>query len=116
MQVLRAADPTAVAETRERGEFLWLDLVDPSPEEVERAGQLFGLHPLALEDTQKFGQMPKLDRYGDWLLLVYYGARRGGADEAELVETHLFVAADWLVTVRREPCISLEELRAGAVP
>lgn len=111
MQVLRAADPTAVADARATGEFLWVDLVDPSPEELDAAGQLFELHPLAVEDAQKFGQSPKLDRYGDWVLLVFYGATRSGADESQLVETHLFVSADWLVTVRRRPCVSLEGLR-----
>ncbi len=43
-----------------------------------RLGQRFGLHPLALEDTQEFGQRPKLDDYGDTALLVFYSvdARR----------------------------------------
>ncbi|HEY8582627.1 MAG TPA: magnesium transporter CorA family protein [Capillimicrobium sp.] len=116
MQVLRAADPDAVADARRSGEFLWLDLLSPTPEELQQAAELFGLHPLAVEDAQEFGQLPKLERYGDWLLLVFYGAGQDADGEAELVETHLFVSSDWLVTVRREPCLSLEHLREGEAP
>jgi magnesium transporter len=106
VQVLRSVEPDRLAAARERGEFVWIDLADPSPEDVDRLGDLFGLHPLALEDTQRFGQDPKLERYGDWLLLVFYGATPEG-----LAETHLFLSADWLITVRRSPCVSLEALR-----
>jgi magnesium transporter len=67
---------------------------------------------MAVQDTRTFGQAPKLDRYGDVSLLVFYGAREDG----RLVENHLYVAAGWLMTVRRSPCIALEQLegeRAG---
>jgi magnesium transporter len=120
VQILRAVDPDAVAAARERGEFVWVDLVDPDDDEVRRLGEVFGLHPLSLEDSQEFLQLPKIDHYGDYVLLVFYGARvsddGGVAGEIELVETHLFVADHWLVTVRRAPCVSLEELRDDADP
>src|SRR5947208_10621435 len=45
----------------ERDHFFWLDLSAPSPAELERLQVIFGFHPLAVEDTQEFGQRPKLD-------------------------------------------------------
>jgi magnesium transporter len=107
--LLRAPDADAVAAARERGEYVWLDLLDPSSEEVAAAGELFGLHPLALEDSEEFLQLPKLDHYGDHLLLVFYGASSSNG-EVELIETHLYVSDRWLVTVRRAPCLSLEHV------
>ena len=37
----------------------------PSDADLDAAGELLGLHELALEDTREFGQRPKLDRYPD---------------------------------------------------
>ena len=48
----------------------------PSDEDVERLGEALGLHPVALEDTREFGQRPKLDHYGDHVLIVFYTASR----------------------------------------
>src|SRR5437588_12451932 len=58
-----------------RDHFFWLDLIDPSEAEVERLGELFEFHPLALEDTLNFGQRPKLDDFGSHVLIVPYGIR-----------------------------------------
>ena len=54
-----------------RNEFFWLDLHDPTPEQIVELGELFGFHPLALEDTEHFGQRAKLDDYGDYVFLVF---------------------------------------------
>ena len=67
-----------LSEPREQWEsywFFWLDLERPSPDSIELLGELFGFHPLALEDSRHFGQRPKLDDYEDHMFLVYYGAR-----------------------------------------
>lgn len=116
MQILRSADPSALAAARERGEFVWVDLLDPDDEEMARAGEALGLHPIALEDSQEFLQLPKIDHYDAYLLLVFYGARVAEGGEIELIETHLFVSDHWLVTVRRAPCLSLDHVRDGVEP
>jgi magnesium transporter len=114
VDVLTELDAPRIAELRERGEFFWIDLADPSDEEVERLGELLALHPVALEDTREFGQRPKLDPYGDHLLLVFYSARATGdpAWPAEPVEIHIYLSRDSMVTVRRDPCSALDELHA----
>jgi magnesium transporter len=114
MQVLDSIDERAIDELTARDEFFWLDLVDPPDAELERLAQRFGWHPLALEDMQHFRQRPKLDRYGDQMLIVFYGAHATEAlaeDQPHLVEVHIMVSGSWVMTARRTACAELDELR-----
>jgi len=96
-----------------RDQFFWLDLNAPGPDELAQLREIFGFHPLALEDTEQFGQRPKLDNYDDYIFLVFYGAsRRGAQDPALLHEVHLFIAGKYLVTIHRDPLPLLDEQRA----
>lgn len=114
MQVLDRIDERAIAELTARDEFFWLDLVDPSDGELSGLAGRFGWHPLALEDLREQRQRPKLDRYGDQMLIVFYGAHASEqlSDETpHLVEVHVMVSGSWVVTVRRRACAELDELR-----
>jgi magnesium transporter len=111
MQVLDAIDERAIDDLIARREFFWLDLVDPSAEQLSALAERFHWHPLALEDMQKRGQRPKLDRYGDHMLLVFYGTRQLGHEAPDMIEVHLVVSGDWVVTVRHGGCSELDELR-----
>jgi magnesium transporter len=114
MQVLDGIDAQAIDELIARDEFFWLDLADPTDEQLAGLAERFGWHPLALEDMQHFRQRPKLDRYGSQMLIVFYGAHatEALAEEApQLIEAHLMVSGSWVVTVRRQPCDQLDALR-----
>jgi magnesium transporter len=104
-------DEHAIAEHRRTGRFFWLDLQAPSAEQVEELGRIFGFHPLALEDATNLGQRPKLDEYGDYAFLVFYGARALPGGRIGLSEVHMFVSGDYVVTLRHEPIAGLDELR-----
>ena len=71
---LTRLDEGSINDHLARDEFFWLDLTAPSKEDLKTLQRLFGFHPLALEDTEDFGQRPKLDRYNDHVFLVFYGA------------------------------------------
>ena len=116
MEILSEPDRAALEAARRRGEYVWIDLLDPTAEQLQRASQELGVHPLALEDSEEFSQRPKLDHYGDHLLLVFYGARLEDDGEISEVETHLMIGAQWLLTVRRHPCLSLDHLHDRADP
>jgi magnesium transporter len=105
MRVLDSIDEQAIDELLGRDEFFWLDLRGAGDEQLERLAQRLGWHPLVLEDTQHFGQRPKLDRFGDQMLLVFYGA-----EAEEPIEVHVLVSGSWVVTVRRAPISALEQL------
>ena len=111
LPVFTRIDRHEIEALRERDQFLWLDLCAPSDHEIDELGELFGFHPLALADTRGFGQRPKLDDYGDHLLLVFYGAHLDPRAEPQPIEVHLFVSGGYAVTVHRAPVAELVDLR-----
>src|ERR1700689_603280 len=72
---LTSIDEPTIRDLLARDQFFWLDLTAPTSKDVELLHELFGFHPLALEDALHFGQRPKLDHYQDYVFLVFYGAR-----------------------------------------
>jgi magnesium transporter len=105
-------DEARIRDHLKRDHFFWLDLRDPGPAEVAKLREIFGFHPLALEDTEHFGQRPKLDDYDSYIFLVFYGAWRHGPDDmTPLREVHLFVSGEYLVTIHREPLPALDKQR-----
>jgi magnesium transporter len=117
MEVLTAIDQARIEALRGRDEFFWLDLTDPADDDLTLAGELLGLHELALEDTREFAQRPKLDRYRDTVLLVYWSARVPSSDPGiDLVEVHLHISGGFLLTVRGAVCAALDDLHASLSP
>jgi magnesium transporter len=104
-------DRSAIEDKLARDEFFWLDLVNPSTEDIEKLRELFGFHPLALEDARHFGQRPKLDHYGDYIFVVFYGAREDeeGRPSITLEEVQMFISGKYLLTLHRDPLPALEE-------
>ena len=109
MQVLDHVDLDAIRALHEREEFFWLDLDSPSDADLDALGALLEIPDLAIEDTKEFGQRPKLDDYGARVLIVFYGAH-----DTSLVEVHVHVSGQEVVTVRRNPCAHLWEARERA--
>jgi magnesium transporter len=90
------------------GEFFWLDLEQPDPDDFEILRDVFKFHPLAVEDSEHFGQRAKIDDYDDVAFIVVYGA---APDDDRLVEVHCFYSERFLVTVHRDDCPAFAEIR-----
>ncbi len=110
MEYLTTLDRDRIAALLKRDEFFWLDLEDPSPQDVKQLGELFGVHPLAVEDSIKFGQRPKLEDYGNQVLVVFYGAAPPKDGPLDLVEVHIYISGSYLLTIHRSPCSALARL------
>ena len=100
-------DPELISDYLDEGSaVVWLDLVDPSPQELALLQEEFGLHELAIEDVLHRRQRPKIEGYGDHFFLVAHGFSR---QDDELVdhEVHAFVAPSYLITIRFSPSFDL---------
>ncbi|MHB8961308.1 MAG: CorA family divalent cation transporter, partial [Candidatus Limnocylindrales bacterium] len=94
------------------GTVIWLDLLLPSPTDMQVLTEELGLHPLAIEDALHDHQRPKLDRYPDHDFLAAYAVRaRPGADSLlETGELAAFFTPRALITVRKSPLLELADL------
>jgi magnesium transporter len=110
---LTTIDEHSIRDLLARDQFFWLDLTAPTSKDVELLHELFGFHPLALEDALHFGQRPKLDHYQDYVFLVFYGAREdAGPESALLREVQMFISGKYLVSLHLEPLPTLDEQRS----
>ncbi|MFC9131505.1 magnesium and cobalt transport protein CorA [Streptomyces sp. NPDC057099] len=109
----------AVRQVRKhRGSFVWLGLHEPGEEEIAGVAELFGLHPLAVEDAVHAHQRPKVEQYGDVLFAVFktvtYVEHAELTSTSEVVNTGeimVFTGPDFVVTVRHGRHGSLGPLR-----
>jgi magnesium transporter len=76
---------------------VWVDVVDPTPEEIAHIGEKFGFHPLALEDVQRGGQRPKIDQYDGYQYIVFYGLTTE-TDRCKSHEVDIFLGKHYMVT------------------
>jgi len=79
---------------RSPGKIVWLDIQDPTPEDVELLRKEFHFHELALEDIMRPHQRPKIESYDGYFFVVFYGLRRRRCQEIELV-----IGERYLVTI-----------------
>lgn len=96
---------------RDKSEFVWIGLFEPSEEELRRVQGQYGLHPLAIEDALKAHQLPKVDVYGNQLFVV---ARTAHLEDSHLAygETAIFVGEKHVISVRHGSARAHTQLRA----
>jgi magnesium transporter len=98
--------------------FVWIGLHEPTEQEFSGIAEVFGLHPLAVEDAIQAHQRPKLERYDDSLFTVFKTIRY--VEHAELTATSevvesgevmVFTGRHFVITVRHGGHGSLRALR-----
>ncbi|HEY7738593.1 MAG TPA: magnesium/cobalt transporter CorA [Candidatus Limnocylindria bacterium] len=83
------------------GNLVWLDVGDPTAEDIELLKREFDLHDLAIEDLRKRRQRPKVDTYPGHHVVIAYEPLPPGDPmrEFDLGELHLFAGRGFLVSV-----------------
>jgi magnesium transporter len=98
--------------------FVWVGLHEPDQARMQEVADVFGLHPLAVEDAVQAHQRPKLERYDDTLFLVLktvnYVPHESVVLAREIVETGeimVYVGRDFVITVRHGEHGGLSDVR-----
>ena len=91
-------------------EWIWVDAVDPTSDELTKLQKQLDLHDLAVEDVQQRNQRPKLDIYPQHAFAVFRPLSYG-PDGLTSSELFLFVSRRFLVTLRYPPVFDLEKAK-----
>jgi magnesium transporter len=93
----------------DKGLHVWVDLENASDEEAKLVLEdVFGFHPLAIEDCLTVSERPKVDEYENHLFVVIHAVDyTRGAEEFRTTELNIFMGKDFVVTFHREPLRSV---------
>jgi len=95
------------------GGWLWLDVTDPTRDEITRIGDEFHFNPLSLDDVMDVTLFPKVDRFDDHVFIVLHGVVTGD-DRLTTRELDLFIGADYVVSVHHGEIAGVEIVAAHA--
>jgi magnesium transporter len=97
-------DPERVSDLiQESGARVWLDVADPTDEELHLIGKEFSLHPLSIEDTHNRNQRPKLEVFPNYFFVAMHGMSVDSSNQLVDSEIHAFAGHRFLVTLRYDP-------------
>jgi magnesium transporter len=102
---LQVDTPEACAPYLETPSVSWMDVQGLGSEDIlQRLGQVFGLHPLVLEDIVNVPQRPKVEEYEDQLLIITRMVMPEEGEDGFFTEQVSFILGKhYLLTVQEEP-------------
>ena len=109
---LQKTELSQVAGYLKQNHFFWLDMQEPTPDEIKQLGDLLSLHPLTLDDVSTFSERPKREHYDGYVSMVVYGVDENADIGASLLrEVHLIISGAYVVSLHPIPFDVLDKLR-----
>ncbi len=95
----------------------WLDVVDPSAQEVEQIAKKYALHPNLVEDCLDPTHLPKHEKIGPVSFLIIRAYDETSGVDADTVQEltrkiAVFIGPDFILTLHRKDQLFLKVLRA----
>jgi magnesium transporter len=113
LKVEKPFEARTIEEARDGDQRVWIDVVDPTDDELTKLQADLGLHELAIEDSRTWGQRAKVDFYPQHLFLVAHGIDLDENGELVDREVHLFAGGGFYVAaIRREPRFDFAKVAA----
>jgi magnesium transporter len=102
-------DPTIL---RRNDVSLWVDLANPTPDEIGILSGAFGFHELSIEDAVSELHHPKVEDYQAYLYVILHGIDfKGSEHRFATQDIDFFLGPNYLVTVHDDRSRSVKELR-----
>ncbi|HLL89221.1 MAG TPA: magnesium/cobalt transporter CorA [Tepidisphaeraceae bacterium] len=118
-----AAPANIRAALRDAKAVFWVDIDKPTDEEYGLLDDVFGFHPLAIEDSIQYSQRPKIESYrhvgstctqGYFYMVIHGPDLDSFREKVRTKELDMFVSERFLVTIHEERMSSIAEVRARA--
>jgi magnesium transporter len=90
------------------GKLLWLDVVDPTDEEISWLEKQLKLHPIVVGDLRREDRRPMLLIYPEYMFLSMFQAQLK-LNRVESQEIHCLVSEQYLVTVRKSESTAVDQ-------
>ena len=89
----------------------WINVEKPTQSEMQFLASKYHFHPLALEDCLSRTQLPKIDKYGDYIFLIlHFPTLKDSGQVVTASQLSIFLGKDYLVTVHQGGIKPLSDL------
>lgn len=96
----------------DKGLFIWVDLEAPTDEEIQLVlVDMFGFHPVAVDECVTESAQPKVEDYEDYLFLTMHGVTFSKENSFQTMELNCFLGRDYLVTFHRKDLPAVKAIR-----
>src|SRR3954463_8257242 len=105
--------------------FVWVDVVDPTPDELADVARLYNLHPTSVEDSLEPEHLPKYERIGSTTFIIVRAIDSAAAGDCSTLheltrKVAIFYGPDFLITIHRteQPFLTqlMERYRKVSLP
>jgi len=88
--------------------LLWLDVENPTKEELELLKTEFKLHPLTIEDCVNTNARPKIEKFTDYMFLILHSAGvQPRANKIKTLELNICIGKNFILTIHIDPIPSI---------
>jgi magnesium transporter len=94
----------------EHNGFVWLDIAQPSAQDLALLQREFDIHPVAIEDASLWHERPKIEFFEHYVLVIAHAASVDGAGELVTHEIAVLAGENYVVTLRARPMYPLDEI------
>ncbi len=109
MNSVRALEQITTADDRR---IHWVDVQGLGDEDLlRRLGDLFGIHPLSLEDVVNVPQIPKMDQFNDQMFIVTRMIRLISPQVLSSEQVSIFLGKNYVLTLQERSGDCLDTLR-----
>ncbi len=89
------------------GSVIWFDLESSDEDEITGYLERFNLHPLAIQDAARNRHPPKIERFDDFLFMLFRGLDATTTEiDFGVIQLPIFVGKNFLVTRHNKPSVS----------
>jgi magnesium transporter len=105
--------------------FVWVDVVNPTPDELADVARRYNLHPTSVEDSLEPEHLPKYERIGSTTFIIVRAIDTAAKGDCSTLhemtrKVAIFYGNDFLITIHRteQPFLTeiIEEYRKTAPP
>lgn len=118
-----ASEAGVLAALRDPNATFWIDMEAPTDDELALLDDVFGFHPLAIEDTIQYNQRPKIESYnhigdanqqGYFYMVIHGPDLQHFRENLRTKELDIFVSQRYLLTIHDENHRSIADVAARA--
>ena len=106
------AGPSWISATS--GELQWMDIQDPTPEDMVRLSKQYPFHPLNLEDCLSKRQLPRVEDHDSYLFILMHFPSVSGDGIVSRDQVSMFVGPGYVVSIHGSALGVVREMAEAA--